>query len=1413
MLIAFLLSIIAIYALPMTATEASHYKYTNYQTTNGLCDNYVYSTYEDKSGFIWICTSNGLDRFDGHEFIHYNISTLDLDFRLKSNLVRRVLEDDNDNLWGISDAGLIKINLITGNVSPYQVDNLPFAEYLSQPAKALFKDTTGSLWIAVEEHVLRFTLDDQGNIIHISHFLTPGNRIAAFTQQDNTIWAGGNDGIRRYVISSPKDVYPIALKDETDNLRKPRMVQALLTSGRNIWIGTSDGLYSYSTTKDSYQYFKHDEKNDNSLTNNKITSLAINTDKDILIGSRNGISTCQAPTIERLLQKEGEESLSCNLINDLMIDSKGRLWVSTAIAGVDLITDKHILTTSFFKGESDSRNLISCLCQDKAGNLLAGVINKGLGIQKSGSDTYSIHSFSNTSDTKKDTEGIFSVVQDFNDDYWIATAQGIRLLKKEHLDNPRFEVFNTGNSNIGNDCIVDLVVDSLRRGIWACQSDGLVFLDLDTKKFHPIKINLPNDDRMRTLMTISLDREGNLWIGGNGIYIIPLRHEKHIRSQYSCLRYPYLLSNPAGMAIKRISSIVQAKSGKIYIGSLNGGLYEATGSYDKGYTFISCPLAQESINPKVSHILEGRYGGIWVSTLDGVYYYNVETNGCGKFDLSEGLPNQQFYIKSGCILKNGQVCLGTSNGAYSLNVVSGSLKYDNRNVVITSVTADNQWINVGNYINHYDVYPGTNILEIAFSAIEYTGQHKLIYGFKIDKVDKEWNIGSQHKARYTNLPPGEYTFRVKCTNIDNKWSKQETILFIYIHPAFYQMTWFIVLMTVLVLLIILLVGYLYIRHQKAIQRQLENKVLQRTEHLNIQKKKLEEKTQKLSQAMEMLIMNEKTMKYQNEQLKSQNEEIKKNKDLVELFMQRQEKANKEKMAFFTSLTHEFKTPLTLILGPMQKIAQQNRNPMLNQPIQIASRNAQYLLSLVEQIMDMHRADAQQLKYTETSFNIQQLFEQDLTDFANLMDERHLTLRTIYHLPCPLVQSDKQFIHTILLNLVSNAVKYTPNGGTITIYLGGQTPGAKQEQNRLFISVNNTDSYIDHDEQEKIFQQFYKIEKQSTYPSYGQSSTGIGLSLIKQILEIMQGNIKIKSTHRTGTTFRICLPITMHPADNQLPALPSAAKESPAEIFTANNGNHRSVILLVEDNQDMREYIKDFLCKEYEVVEAINGEKGLELALQVIPDFIISDLMMPRVDGFMFCQNIRSNELLSHIPFLMLTALSDDEARTRSYSQGVDSFLTKPFKPEILLARIENIRTNIRRRQNKLSHNLSEAHTSPLIEDSDKAFLKKLKRIMDANYKDCDFGNQQLLQEMGMSNTALYRKIIALTGLSTSLYIRIYRLQIAKEVIDKMDKNSQFNISELAYAVGFSDPKYFTRCFVKQYGMTPTNFIRNRREQF
>lgn len=1362
----FLTVILSLSVLSAKADWADNFRYSYYTISEGLCDDYATSTYMDSDGYLWICTSNGLDRFDGYRFDHYNSQSSNASKKINNNFVYGVAEDGAGGIWAASNTGIVRIDKINNTITtPEQMGQ--FRRQLSASMVGIMRQSDNLIWVLKSNEIDGMDIADDGSIVNVRSYKTynPGQRI--MTLVDRTIFIGGLYGIEGFHVSPSGDLSPVE-----DSVIKPIAdisdVSYLIGNGNYLWIGTENGLYQYNIKTKEIHKFLHERGNDQSISDNHVTCLAYDKSGDLLIGTTKGIDLyAMSGKFSHMSQKRRYHSLNTNYVNNIMVDVYGTMWVSTLVGGVNRISPETVHHDDLFVVEEGTTNIVSCSMQDRNGNILAGLLGKGLGIKYASDGNERIYSLKENAGVTQ--EDVFAMVQDRHGDFWICTRfDGMIFLDGKDLKHPSFKVYSTRNSHIGSDHIYTVVYDEKRDGLWYSTTEGLWFFDIPSKEARHITINTTVEQPSR-FFCLLLDKNDKLWLGGYGLCTFSLSGED-VKDSYYASYMPYI-NQTSGDNLERINSIAQAADGTLFIGSNNNGIYELLDDGSFRNRQLSNSNVDEYTSPvKVSKLLADESDNIWIGTARGIFHLDRDTDVITYFSVKDGFPANNCYTNSGNNFSDGVIAFGTSNGLIQISAPLSIIESNGGKVRITRTLKGEEDI-LWPKGDRIDVYPGESYFDVYFSSLDLTNPERIWYAYRLDEVGQEFTYTRNGSIRFNNVKPGKYTLRIRCTTPDDQWVMDDTLFTINIHPKFTQtvLFWALIFATIFGLLATVVISNL--RHRILKNRELQEQV--------------KEKTADLTAAMDKLIES-------NESIEQQNVLLEEQKAKLEEYAASMEKANREKLMLYTNLTHEFKTPLSLIMGPVSDLKESCTDENIKPSLGIIERNSKYLLSLVNQILDLRKVDSGQINVKKDSLHIPSFLSIFSMDFNRSFSNRNVQFETNLRLKSNTILSDRDILFKIISNLISNAMKYTPDGGKVTFNLA-QIKRVKDGRMFQYMSVTNTGSYISKEEAEKIFDLFYKSESRPIYGGGSQGSTGIGLYLVKNLVTALGGQITVKSTEKGGTSFRVYFPVDL------------VTDESASTFVEGEEMDNVPVLLLVEDNDDMRSYIRSVLVDRFKVIEAANGEKGYELAKQTIPDFIISDLMMPVCDGIQFCKMVRADSMLSHIPFLMLTALSDDDTRLKSYKQGVNAFLVKPFKKDMLLARIENILNDRQQIQEELSYDLENSYATVNIDRSDKAFMEQLLGVLKDNYTDPEFSVPKLQSLLCMSMTPFYKKVSSLTGLTPAMLIRRYRLQTAKTLLES-NADKGINVSEIAYMVGFNDPKYFSKCFQKEYHIKPSSLL-------
>lgn len=1380
--------------------NSSSYNYRYLTIRNGLCDNTIRAIHKDRDSFMWFGTSNGLDRYDGYEFKHYSVSSKLPDQFIESNYINDIVEDSSGHLWIATEAGVMYIDLLHDNIEAYRTYEGKYKEVLHTPVQTLHIDAFDNLWIGKNDCVAYIRMDEERTIKDIQIMRSDVN-IRSFVQHGNEVWACGDGCLLRFAHSGAEHYAHIPLSGQLDFSRM--LLTSAYSSGDSLWLASQNGLYCLNTHDFSLKGHHSALDRKGKLSSDFVTDITQNASGELIVGTRKGINILRKDgQIYTYSRTDGLLALNDDFISSVFVDEEGSIWAGTDFGGVNIMSPSRISFSYSLRGyETGTPNVVSSVCEDKEGNVLVGMVDGGLAIKLKGRSDFTFYRHDVRNIKSLAHDNVSRVLQDAEGDYWIATVGGgIDKLSKERLASPVFEHYNTSNTTLPSNNIYDIALDTLRNSLWICSNDYVHTLSLSTGMISQLRYYTHTGEELHNMNTIFVDSRSRLWIGGNGVAVIDLENSQ---GGYECFYYRYKLDNPESRIGEKITCIFETNKHEVYLGSLGNGIYQLEPeSRPDNCRFVNYNVRCGLSDTSIATILDDEKGNLWISTLKGIYFFDNVTKRAFKFDQEDGLLVPQFYRRSGCKSVNHSMWLGTTDGLVKFNAVKAFEESSQRRVVLTGITCEGQQLysfrNPDNLplsivaAEEVHLYPPQRSLEISFSCLDYLEPEKVFYAYRIQGLDKAANIGlMKRNAKYTNLSPGTYTLEIRCTNRDNTWSSERKYLRIVVHPPFYETTWFYLLVLLVVASVLLYGVYWYNARQKDIQLLL--------------KRKIDERTHELHATIAELTDSRETIIQQNEQLHVQNEEIGKQRDEILAMSRQMENINREKLSYFTNMAHEFKTPLTLIQGPAKQLAEQMTMKDQQEEAQIILRNAKYLLSLVDQLIDLRKLDTRNFTLNFTQFNFREFLTAVITDFSAWMKEHHIAFELHCRMKSDAISSDRENLHKILFNLLSNAVKYTPDKGRITL-------SVCQFQSRegvmmQYISVTNTGSYIAPEDAARIFDRFYRGDSSRQGLTYGQSSTGIGLHIVKEIVTLLGGTVKVSSSKSGGVSFRLCFPVTLVETEFaerttgslEVPPLP----EKPEAFLPLSKD--KPLLLLVEDNPDMRRYIRNMLQSVYNVAEAENGEQGYEIARRLVPDLILSDLMMPVCDGMELCRKVRADHLLGHVPFVLLTANSEEKVQEESFEYGADGYVTKPFSKRLLMARLKAVLKNrevqrVKTKEHELPADWAE------VGQPDKNFMNEVVSLLEQHYANPDFGVKELTDKLNLSYAVIYKKLVSLTGLSPVRFITMYRLRRAKTLLE--NSSSNVAVSEIAYRVGFNDPKYFTRVFVKQYGQTPSEMVKN-----
>lgn len=1412
-----LLHLIILYSIlftchPLQAQErfTDHYNVSYITMDNGLPHNFIDDIYKDTNGFLWISTAGGgLSRYDGYEFINFNPNTSHC--KLKSNFIRNVCEDSFGRLWIVSEGGTDIIDL--SNLLPAVPNNTQerLSRLLVRPASFVTRDALNCVWLHCGDGIHRIAFNSKGEVETLAtlnlDFPDEPHIFLKDIDEDGNIWAGINNKLFKINVTAKGELERTSISDYLDTL-PANFFADFLAKENEVWIASDAGLFRYNKSSNAIKHYQFDPHNAKSLSQNYVTTLSITNDKQLMVGTLRGINIYNPLTddFERFNYDPANTDaamLNSNFINCIRIEGN-HIWIGTESGGINKLSPKRLFLQNYQHNReipsSLSFNPVNAIYEDKNENLWVGTVEGGLNLKKKDSPDGEFIHYTAESGTLTHNS-VSCITADNEDRLWVGTwGLGINLIDLKAPHRQLEVLFMHPEGKFHFFFIATLMYDPINNGMWIGADLGLFFYDLTTRQ---ITIPFADAENIHSCLGSIIDKDGNLWVGcSKGVYTIDL-HSRQPNGEFPHRHLQYKLDDSQSHLIEKISSFCETHDGTLWLGSNGYGIYKRAVDEQGKESFVSYNTTQGLINNNVRSMQEDAHGNIWIGTNNGLSCYHPIENRFTNYTKQDGLPDAQFYWNASYRTSDGKICFGTVAGLTIIESSPSKVPVQPVHLRFTRLKIGNEEIHPGSKYLPRDIAVTKEIklhekeksFSLEFSALDFETPNTATYSYRLLGFDKQWIQlpGNRRFAGYTSLHPGTYTLQVKYMPDGGDGADNIAELKVTILPYFYKTTWFIVLIIALALIAVWQWYQWRIRNFKRQRELLHRKVEERTHQLNQQKQLLENQTEELSR--------------QNNMLKQQNEKITRQKVQLSRMAHKVQELTLDKIAFFTNITHEFRTPITLIIGPIERALKLSYNPQVIEQLNFVERNSKYLLSLINQLMDFRKVESGKLDIVRTKGNFIGFIHTLITPFEVFAAERNISIKRYVHMKSPEIMYDQEAMHKVITNLLSNAIKFTPDGGTISIYIA-TLPAKDEKEEALYISVSDTGTGIPEQDIAQIFNRFYQSKKQTQYPVYGQTGTGIGLYLCKRIVMMLNGDISVRNNPTAGCTFRILLPLTHEETVSaqlivenniQQPASAAIGNEPPKEKASLT-------ILVVEDNADMRGYIRSILRDYYKVVEAGNGAEALDILKEQPVDFIISDLMMPVMDGIELSLRVKDTFAISHIPFLMLTAKTSPEARIESYRMGVDEYLLKPFDETLLLTRIENILDNRKRYQRKFKTDMDVEVLNIEEESGDKKFINKVMDVVKEHYKNPYFEVSDFSEAIGVSKSLLNKKLQSLVGQSAGQFIRNYRLNTARELIIKNRETRQMNIAEIAYEVGFNDPKYFARCFSKQFNMKPSDLM-------
>ena len=1273
------------------------YSYRMITMNDGLAANAVRNIVQDKYGYIWFGTDNGLCRYDGRRVLPLRIPELGINQYISALLA------SNDGLYVGTAKGVFFINYNRQIFERLPMDIHSTVTHLSS-------DKEGALWVStMNQGVWHYHPGtDRSSQYHLK---SSGDAVAqVYVDANNQIWTVTNWG--EPVVQKLNRLHNQFEPVKTEFNGVPTSLCMFQTRDGRYWLGTWEhGLLQMNSDGSLEQVL-------NPLLTKvgwHIHTLYEDSDGHIYIGCDDGLINFDPKTGE---WKKSDDRFVYAITND----TEGGMWIGTFYGGVRYISPVGKRFDGFSMANGLSGNVISRFCEDRQGRIWVGSDDGGLMCYDGRFVSYPHQDWLSK-------RNVHALCTDNHNNLWIGTyTDGVIVMNLESGTLHQYMQTNDKNS-LDNSSSYAIYQDT-HGNIWVATMEGLCLYDAKNDGFVRIgKINSITID-------IDEDSEGNLWLStqGEGLW----RYNQKTRKLHN---FRSEETSNSSLPDNQVNCCLIDEKGKLWVGTFAGLC-----TYDKKHgAFKRVSLDVPSQN--ILSIIEDN-GALWLTTERGIVKY-VPDEGVQRFTLHDGLVSEQFQPNSGYKASDGRIFFGSTSGFNSFLPFQIKANTVMPPVYVTTLSILNQEehnasglpldltltkeITIG--------YGDSKMVSLSFASLSYCSPEKIQYAYMLEGFDQDWNyVGNQNSATYTNLPAGTYTFRVKATNNDGIWSDNEASLKIIVNPPFWW-SWYAKLFYLLLLGTVIWY-YVHLRLKRA------------ERHHQIELQRLNEEKEK--------------------------------------------EVREARLNFFTMIAHEIRTPVSLIIGPLEKIM---KHGTPTDDMKVIDRNAHRLLELVNQLLDFRKVEQQSLVMHFAPQNIHELMVSVSERFVPTFEQNGKRFTVDYPNDRFTAIVDKEAIIKTISNLLTNANKYSKDEVSLKCI---EDPDGQ----RFRISVSDNGIGIRKEDRERIFQPFFQAEG-------NKPGTGIGLNIVKSIVDQHHGDITVESELGKGSTFTIILPVSqdvINETDTGKESVTTTVDdrsvtkhttEQPLESPTVT-GSDKPTMLIVDDSEDMRHFLESNFNSKYDIITAEDGIEALHLLQNHEVSIIISDWMMPRMDGADLCRRVRQDQHTSHIPFIMLTAKTDDDSKVEGMDVGADTYIEKPFSVQYLEACIRNILQIRRRLMEKFTTQPLEPVTEIAQNPTDSEFLKKMNQIIEENFSNSELNVNFLATELNISRSSLFAKIKTLAEITPNEMIQMVRLKKAAQLM----KEGKYTISEISYMVGFSNPSYFSKCFQKQFNIKPTDYIKS-----
>lgn len=1354
--IRFLMLLISFFSIFEAKSQIGIFYSTDKDISNSLI-NYIY---QDKRNYLWIATEDGLNKYDGIKFTVYKNEPKD-STSLENNYVKCLFEDSKNRFWIGSINGLQQFNRQTNCFEDIQLLSSK-GHPITRLVTSIIEDRQGNVWISTSGDGILKMSKENNKIFRSEAGLNSRllNQHLTFIFQDSNgkFWiASENNGLNLYDPQKDKmSVFSV----QNGKIGSNQIAAIVEDKKGNIFVGTlSGGLFRYNPTNASFVSINDNEGN-KSLP---VKTIFIDKNNRLLVGTDGqGLKTYnyEKNRLENMEIKSAPFDFSKTKVHSILQDKAGNFWFGLFQKGIFLVRN-NLYEFNYIGHKSFSQNLIgsnsiASIYKDKTDILWVGTDNDGMyKLTNNGEKVvhYSPPSVPNI---------VSSIVELNNGEMWLGSfSQGLAYFDK---NNGRSTYFNNIPSNIQNNNLsikVNCMVEDENENLWiGTHGDGLLVFNTSTHQFirHYGSNAICND----WISSLFIDKNKRIWIGTyKGFSIIDPTKSK-------------IMNNPA-IALENaiFYAFTQDMKGNIWIGT-NEGLYVLNDKYEilKKYT-----TENGLPNNVICGIVEDKLGNVWISTHNGLSKFIKKENTFINYYNSDGLQGNEFYRSVFFKTPSDEIYFGGISGITFFNPSQIKEKREKLQIYLIALNIGDKTVFSNNpsksngqtrFISDLDTLHldyKDNIFNLEFSTFDFGIPEQISYRYKMEGLNNDDWIYTEpgvNRIHFTNINYG--TYKIKVSAFVHDTFSPEKQLTIIISPPWY-LSWQAITLYIIVVLLILYGIYRYIKDK---------------------------------------------IDYRHELLRQQHlEEI-----------------NEAKFQYFTNISHDIRTPMSLIISPLEKLMATESDTKKRNIYQVMYRNANRILRLINQMMDMRKIEKGQMAMKFQEVDIVAFMDDLMKTFEYNARKNNIDFKFIHDEDTLNAWVDMTNFDKVMMNVLSNAFKFTPPKGSITISLKTHYHSKNEIHAKDYfeIIVSDTGNGIKEDDKEKIFHRFYQSE--NSISGGKNTGTGIGLHLSRSLINLMHGNIFARNKeNEKGCEFVIQLPLgNKHLVQSEI--LSSEQNEiyfektignnviesdlEQPESETKNKSKTKYRLLIVEDDDEIRNYLKDELSSSFKVKEATNGKEALKMIFENNPDVIVSDIMMPEMDGITLCKKIKSNININHIPVILLTAKTTDADKAEGLDVGADAYVVKPFNIDLLTKQILNLIGNRNRLEIKPleEKEMKELITPEPLPSFDQIFLEKIVKIINENITNSDLNVEFLAENIGMSRVQLYRRIKELTTQSPSDFIRTIRIKQAAELLIQQ----KINISEVAYSVGFSNLSHFSNSFKEFYGISPTEYAFRYRNQ-